>query len=106
MALMHVFLDPDGRLAVVVPKPAPHPSDDGPMFAGISPVGSAEGYEGFEIDLDPELLVEPESADTALEAGDRRSPVDYIEQLVREQRDVLPRAYFVSAEGPGGRPGV
>lgn len=98
MALMHVFLDPQGRLAVVVPKPAPHPSGDGPMFAGISPVGSAEGYEGFEIDIDPDLLADTEPVDAL--TADGPSPVDRIEQLVAEQRDVLPRAYFVTSGGP------
>lgn len=106
MALMHVFIGPDGRLSAVIPKPVPHPTGDGPMFAGISPVGSAEGYEGFEIDLDPKLLIESEHPGEKLTSRSGVSPVEHIEQLVREQRDILPRAYLLSGDGPSGHPAV
>jgi len=57
MATLHVFVDGDGQLSAVIPKPvAPEPGMNGPVFAGISPVGSADGIEGYEIEVDDELL--------------------------------------------------
>jgi len=57
MATLHVFVDGDGQLSAVIPKPvAPAKGMKGPVFAGISPVGSADGIEGYEIEVDDELL--------------------------------------------------
>ena len=54
MALMHVFVDDTGRMAVI---PAPCPlSDDGPVFAGISPADESISLRGFEIELDDDFL--------------------------------------------------
>ena len=54
MASIHVFVDDTGRMAVI---PAPGPlSDDGPVFAGISPVDESISVRGFEIELDDDFL--------------------------------------------------
>ncbi|HYN28690.1 MAG TPA: hypothetical protein VES95_02290 [Dermatophilaceae bacterium] len=91
MALMHVYLQ-NGRLAAVVPKPGVS-NGDGPLFAGVSVSGDTDGIEGFEIDLDPEVLDAPTSGLR------RRSVEDDIERLVLERKDDLPRAQLLDNEG-------
>lgn len=54
MAVMHVFVDDTGRMAVI---PAPGPlSNDGPVFAGASPGDESISVRGFEIELDDDFL--------------------------------------------------
>lgn len=87
MSTMHVFVDADGRLSAVIPKPVtPSDGDAGPVFAGISPAGPDDGVQGYEVEIDDELLVVRHPLDDQLER--------HIEGMLR-RRSALTRVDYL-----------
>ena len=92
MATYNAFFDGSGRLSIVTNKPGTLGDEDGPYYAGVSPVGSAVGYTGYEIELDDDMLREQSSGRSSM------SLARHIEGLVRDNRGSLTPAQFLSPE--------